>query len=136
MPTISMFYGILRYHRLRFDLTVMYPQARINPYFFRNRGIIAMTAATPSYERIDLRTSPEIKELLVRAATTSGMSISAFLIGAAQERAKRVLAENETIVLSAHDWEAFFRVLDASDKPRPKLKAAAKRYTKRLTPAK
>lgn len=58
-----------------------------------------MTVATKPYERIDLRTSPEIKELLVRAATTSGMSISAFLIGAAQERAKRVLAENETMVL-------------------------------------
>jgi uncharacterized protein (DUF1778 family) len=95
-----------------------------------------MTAATHSYERIDLRTSPEIKELLVRAAATSGMSISAFLIGAAQERAKRVLAENETIVLSAHDWEVFFRVLDAGDKPRPKLKAAARRYIKRLSPAK
>ncbi len=95
-----------------------------------------MTVATPSYERIDLRTSPEIKELLVRAATTSGMTISAFLISAAQERAKRVLAENETLILSAHDWETFFRVLDANDKPRPKLKAAAKRYTKHLNTAK
>jgi uncharacterized protein (DUF1778 family) len=95
-----------------------------------------MTAATQPYERIDLRTSPEIKELLVRAAATSGMSVSAFLIGAAQERAKRVLAENETTALSAHDWEAFFRVLDAGDKPRPKLKVAAKRYTKRLNPTK
>ncbi len=95
-----------------------------------------MSVITQSYERIDLRTSPEIKEHLVRAATTAGMSVSAFLIGAAQERAKRVLAENETMVLSGRDWEAFFRVLDAADKPRPKLKAATKRYANQRDQAK
>jgi len=64
------------------------------------------------------------------------MSISAFLIGAAQERRSGCWPRTKTLVLSAHDWETFFRVLDASDKPRPKLKAAAKRYAKRLNPAK
>ena len=85
------------------------------------------TAASP-YERIDLRTSAEIKELIVRAAATAGMSVSAFLISSAQERARQVLAESETVTLSPRDWDAFFQTLDDLDKPRPKLQAAMDRY--------
>lgn len=81
------------------------------------------------YERIDLRTSPEIKELIVRAAATAGLSLSAFLIASAQERAKELLAENESVTLSPRDWDAFFSALDNADKPRPKLEAAAAEYS-------
>lgn len=85
------------------------------------------TAASP-HERIDLRTSAEIKELIVRAAATAGVSVSAFLISSAQERARQVLAESETVTLTPRDWEAFFQALDDIDKPRPKLQAAMDRY--------
>lgn len=87
-----------------------------------------MPTAAPPYERIDLRTSPEIKQLIVRASATTGQSVSAFLIAAAQERAKQVLADSETVTLSSRDWEAFFEALDNPGKPRPKLKAAMARY--------
>lgn len=87
-----------------------------------------MTALSHPYERIDLRTSPEIKALIARAAATSGVSLSAFLIASAQEQAKRVLAESETLTLSPGDWEAFFAALDRTDQPRPKLEAAAADY--------
>lgn len=87
-----------------------------------------MTTLSHSYERIDLRTSPEIKELIVRAAATAGVSLSAFLIASAQERAKQILAESETLTLSPRDWDAFFVALDNADKPRPKLEAAATEY--------
>lgn len=79
-------------------------------------------------ERIDLRTSPEIKELIVRAASTAGMSVSAFLLGTAQERAKKILAESEMITLTSRDWSAFAKALDNADKPRPILSAAIKRH--------
>ncbi|MVF20948.1 DUF1778 domain-containing protein [Methylocaldum sp. BRCS4] len=88
----------------------------------------AMPTATTPYERIDLRTSPEIKALIVRAAATAGVSVSAFLLGAAQERAKQVLSEAELMTLSPRDWEAFFTALDHTDKPRPKLSAAMQRH--------
>lgn len=84
--------------------------------------------ATAAHERIDLRTSPEIKELIVRAATTAGMSVSAFLLGAAQERARQILAATEMITLTAKDWHAFARALDNTDKPRPKLSAAIQHH--------
>lgn len=89
-----------------------------------------MAATAHTFERIDLRTSPELKELIVRAASTSGMSVSAFLLGAAQERARHVLAESEMLTLTPRDWKAFFQALDNADKPRPKLSAAMKRHRK------
>ncbi len=79
-------------------------------------------------ERIDLRTSPEIKELIVRAASTAGMSVSAFLLGTAQERARKILAESEMITLSSRDWSAFVKALDNADKPKPMLSAAINRH--------
>lgn len=87
-----------------------------------------MSAVAPAHERIDLRTSPEIKEPIVRAASTAGMSVSAFLLGAAQERAKQILAEKEMITRTSRDWNAFAKALDNADKPRPKLSAAMKRH--------
>lgn len=87
-----------------------------------------MLASTQAHERIDLRTSPEVKELIVRAATTAGMSVSAFLLGTAQERAKQILADTEMMTLSAQDWNAFAKALDDADKPRPKLSAAMNRH--------
>jgi len=87
-----------------------------------------MPNAAQANERIDLRTSPEIKELIVRAASTAGMSVSAFLLGTAQERAMEILAEREMITLTSRDWNAFAKALDNADKPRPKLAAAMKRH--------
>lgn len=87
-----------------------------------------MPIVAEAHERIDLRTSPEIKELIVRAAATAGMSVSAFLLGTAQERAKQILAEREMITLTSRDWNAFAKALDNADKPKPKLSAAMKRH--------
>ena len=87
-----------------------------------------MSTVAQPYERIDLRTSPEIKELIVRAASSAGMSVSAFLLGTAQERARQILAEKETITLTSRDWNAFAKALDNAEKPRPKLSAALKRH--------
>lgn len=87
-----------------------------------------MPVTAQAQERIDLRTTPEIKELIVRAASSAGLSVSAFLLGAAQERAKQILAESEMITLTSRDWNAFAKALDNTDKPRPKLSAAIKRH--------
>lgn len=87
-----------------------------------------MLASPQAHERIDLRTSPDVKQLIVRAATAAGMSVSAFLLGTAQERARQILAETEMMALTSRDWNAFARALDNSDKPRPKLSAAMKRH--------
>ena len=87
-----------------------------------------MGASAPTYERIDLRTSPEVKELIVRAASTAGMTVSAFLLGTAQERAKTILSEAEMVTLSSRDWDVFAKSLDKTEKARPKLAAAMARH--------
>ena len=87
-----------------------------------------MTGSSQGYERIDLRTSPVTKVLIVRAACTAGMSASALLLSAAQERARQVLAERELLVFTARDWNAFAAALDNTDRPRPKLAAAMQRH--------
>lgn len=87
-----------------------------------------MSANTRAHQRIDLRTSPEIKDLIVRAASSVGMTVSAFLLGTAQERAKEILAKEEMVTLTSRDWSAFARALDDTEKPRPKLAAAMKRH--------
>lgn len=66
----------------------------------------------------------------MRAATTAGVSLSAFLITCAQDRAKQILAGSETLPFSPRDWDAFFTALDNADKPRPQLEAAALDYLK------
>ena len=85
-------------------------------------------AATQRDERVDLRISSELKELISRAATYCGMSLSSFLVSIAADRAKAVIAEHENLTLSARDWRAFLTALDAADRPRPRLEKAARRY--------
>jgi len=82
-------------------------------------------------ERIDIRISTDLKHLLSRAASYSGMSLSSFLVSVVADRAKEVVSENETFILTARDWDAFLNGLDEPDRPRPKLKAAARRYRAR-----
>lgn len=87
-----------------------------------------MSTTTTRDDRIDLRISPDLKALLSRAASYSGMSLSSFLVSVAADRAKEVVAEHETLTLTPRDWEAFLAALDDADRPRPRLAAAARRY--------
>ena len=89
------------------------------------------SSTTQRDERIDLRLSADLKALLARAASYSGMSLSSFLVSSASERAKELLAERETLTLSSRDWRAFLAGLDKAGRRRPKLEAAAKRYLAR-----
>lgn len=89
------------------------------------------TLAIQKDERIDLRVSSDVKALISRAAAYCGMSLSAFLVSIAADRAKEIVAENETLTLSPRDWEAFLAVLDDPHRPRPRLEAAAQRYRER-----
>ena len=91
-----------------------------------------MTASTTQRdERIDLRLSAELKALLARAASYSGMSLSSFLVSSASKRAKELVAERETLTLTARDWRVFLAGLDKPERRRPRLEKAAKRYAAR-----
>ncbi len=40
-------------------------------------------------------------------------------------------AEHENLTLSPRDWESFLAALDDAERPRPRLKAAARHYQRR-----
>lgn len=91
------------------------------------------TSTTQRDERVDLRLSAELKTLLARAASYTGMSLSSFLVSSASQRAKEVVAKRETLTLTARDWRAFLAALDKPESRRPRLAKAAKRYAGRRT---
>ena len=79
-------------------------------------------------ERINLRTSAETKNLLARAASLRGMSLSNFLLEAAQQLAQEVVKEHELILLSPKDWKRFALILDDDSPPNAKLQKAMTKF--------
>lgn len=81
------------------------------------------TSSTTSTEsaRINLRTSPEAKALIERAAAIMGSTVSSFMLQNAYEAASRVVAQQEMITLSDRDRDAFLRALDTPPEPTPAL---------------
>lgn len=79
-------------------------------------------------DRIELRTTPDTKRLIARASSLAGVTLSKFMLSSAQERAKQLLAEHETITLSANDWDQFVSILDNPTPPNDRLKAAMQKH--------
>jgi uncharacterized protein (DUF1778 family) len=75
------------------------------------------TAHQLKEERIDLRTSREVKELIQRAADLLGTTMSAFIVHRSYEAARKVLSDQETLVLSDRDRDQFLKLLE--DPPPP-----------------
>jgi uncharacterized protein (DUF1778 family) len=61
--------------------------------------------------RLQIRIKPEEKRLLEQAASASHLSVSAFVVAAAADRAESVLAERRMVVLSPEAAEAFSAAL-------------------------
>lgn len=65
-----------------------------------------MSAAIES-TRINLRTSPEAKALIERAAALMGTTVSSFMLQNAYEAARRIVSDNDTLLLSQEAFAAF-----------------------------
>ncbi len=81
-------------------------------------------------QRIDLRTTTEIKDTLALAAKLLGTTVSGFLIGTAYKQAQSLLNEQQSIKLNDTERERFFAILDNPPAPNEKLKRAARQYQK------
>lgn len=80
------------------------------------------TPSNPGSARINLRTSPEAKAMIERAAALMGTSVSAFMLQNAYEAAQRLVAEREVITLSDRDRDAFLAALENPPEPNEALK--------------
>ena len=78
--------------------------------------------------RLVARTSTEVQEIIQRAASYSGASISQFLIESAMEKARSVIERTETLHLSMAAADALFTALENPPKANKKLLQAAQRY--------
>ena len=78
--------------------------------------------------RIEFRSSPQEKDLLILAAQLAGVNVSAFLRNAALEAANEVVQANETIKLSNQDRDLFLTALDHPPQPSGALRRAMKKY--------
>jgi len=71
--------------------------------------------------KIDIRLTPNAKNLLQAAARESHTTISQFVINTALSAASEVLAERNRIGLNAEQWTAFMAALDAPPRRHPRM---------------
>jgi uncharacterized protein (DUF1778 family) len=79
-------------------------------------------------ERIEARVSKEQKQLLVRAASLEGRSLSDFVIASAQEAARQTVRNHELLILGTQDQQAFVEALLDDAPPGARLRDAAQHY--------
>lgn len=72
-------------------------------------------------ERIDVRASAPVKQLLQEAARVAHKNVSEFLLDAGIMAANQTLADRSRFELSAEQWLAFQAALDRPISAKPKL---------------
>jgi uncharacterized protein (DUF1778 family) len=83
-----------------------------------------MTTASTANEsaRINLRTSPEAKALIERAAAIMGSTVSSFMLQNAYEAARRIVADKDTLMLSQLAFDAFVATCENPPEPAEALR--------------
>ena len=72
-------------------------------------------------ERIDIRTSTSVKQLLQQAAQASNKTVSEFMLDSALTAAGETLADRRFFMIDEERWQAFIAALDQPPKQRPRL---------------
>ena len=78
--------------------------------------------------RLEARITREALAIVRRAAGIQGRSVSDFVVAAAQEAARKTVAETEVIRLSREAQERFVALLLNPPVPAPALKRAFRRH--------
>lgn len=73
-------------------------------------------------ERIDVRASAPVKQLLQEAARACHKNVSEFLLDAGVTAAEQTLAERRQFVLDEAQWQLFEQALDRPVQSKPNLK--------------
>ena len=85
--------------------------------------------STKEKTRFDTRLAKDQKDLFQYAADLGGFkTLSEFIIFSAQEKAKVIINEHNTILASKRDQKIFFDALLNPSQPNQKLKEAALSY--------
>jgi len=85
------------------------------------KGFVMTAAIHPKSERIDVRASTPVKQLLQQAARVAHKNVSEFLLDAGIVAANQTLADRSRFELNADQWLAFQTALDRPVRAKPKL---------------
>ena len=89
--------------------------------------------ATAKDARLDIRMTPDQKELIERAAAVNGFSITGFVMSCAEKAARRALRDYEEMTLTKRESESFVQALVEPPMPSHRLSEAARRYREDLS---
>ncbi len=70
-----------------------------------------MTVTAVKNERINLRLKQSAKDLIERAATFEGKTVSSFILSSALASAEKTIHEHDSIQLNEQDAQRFFNAL-------------------------
>ncbi|MGV3486046.1 MAG: DUF1778 domain-containing protein [Planctomycetaceae bacterium] len=87
---------------------------------------------SPKSARLETRLSPELKELIERAAAYTGRTVSDFVIAQVEVAAKKVIQEHERLRLDQAQSRMLVDALLSAKKPNKRLKLAMEDYRKRV----
>ena len=79
-------------------------------------------------ERLQARVNANTKDLIERAASLRGISVSDFLISSAYDAATKTIDEYEVIHLNQQASKAFFDAIENPPEANDAFKKASKRY--------
>ena len=74
------------------------------------------------HARMELKTTTDMKELLVQAAALDGLDLTSFVLGPAIEKARKVLSEHASIALAQQGQAALVQLLRAQKRPTKAMK--------------
>lgn len=93
---------------------------------------MAAANTSPKTARIETRVSQEQKDLIERAASFSGRTVSDFVLAHVEFAARKVIEEHEKLCLDQAQSRILVDALLTPNKPNKKLKLAMDEYRKRV----
>ncbi|MGD0912444.1 MAG: DUF1778 domain-containing protein [Terracidiphilus sp.] len=80
-----------------------------------------MPATEKKEHRLHLRATEREVVTISHAAAAAGLSVSAFILTSAAERAEQILADQRNFMLNDRQWRAFCDALDRPARRNPRL---------------
>lgn len=97
------------------------------------RATTAKRPSKPTTERLEARVPAPIKDLIGRAASLEGVTLTDFVIATLHKIAAEVVREHEVLNLSVKDSAEFAKAMLAPPKPNRKLTLAIANHRKNVT---